>query len=318
MTTTPIPSTTEIQLQRFDHFSPEDMEHVVNSADISHMQLGNGLFSGRAIRVLADGKVFDSGIYSQAILARGDMPSERICFAFVLPAQTGGVIQGHPLDVAMPLLFSEGAELNARFEPGTRWVGFQVARQEIEAYGIGFPDNQAGRVAHVSGFRKYLSKEIGSMLKDFTRLAETRIGSEDARFAEERVEHLLSVIVHGLSPDPTEPFFPVTRGHRRLVSIAREYIDANMADTVRIRDLCASLGVSYTTLERAFAGVLGVTPCRYLSVARLSRTRQLLLDGNRDSIRITDIAFACGFVELGRFSRDYRLRFGESPSQTLR
>ena len=33
---------------------------------------------------------------------------------------------------------------------------------------------------------------------------------------------------------------------------------------------------------------------------------------------VTEIATALGFVELGRFSVEYRRAFGESPSETLR
>jgi transcriptional regulator GlxA family with amidase domain len=33
---------------------------------------------------------------------------------------------------------------------------------------------------------------------------------------------------------------------------------------------------------------------------------------------VTGVAFACGFQNLGHFARDYRLRFGELPSETLK
>ncbi|HEX2431520.1 MAG TPA: helix-turn-helix domain-containing protein, partial [Aestuariivirgaceae bacterium] len=32
----------------------------------------------------------------------------------------------------------------------------------------------------------------------------------------------------------------------------------------------------------------------------------------------TAIAYDCGFGHLGEFAQSYRLRFGESPSETLR
>lgn len=35
-------------------------------------------------------------------------------------------------------------------------------------------------------------------------------------------------------------------------------------------------------------------------------------------VTVTEIATALGFVELGRFSVEYRRAFGESPSETLR
>ena len=37
----------------------------------------------------------------------------------------------------------------------------------------------------------------------------------------------------------------------------------------------------------------------------------------RTAATVTGVALRCGFVELGRFSVQYRQRFGERPSETL-
>ena len=45
-------------------------------------------------------------------------------------------------------------------------------------------------------------------------------------------------------------------------------------------------------------------------------SEEVLVAGGNGSV--TDIAMRFGFRELGRFAGDYRARFGESPSETLR
>jgi AraC-like DNA-binding protein len=50
---------------------------------------------------------------------------------------------------------------------------------------------------------------------------------------------------------------------------------------------------------------------------RLSQARRSLLSADGKSATVTEIATSFGFVELGRFSVEYRKAFGESPSQTL-
>jgi transcriptional regulator GlxA family with amidase domain len=50
---------------------------------------------------------------------------------------------------------------------------------------------------------------------------------------------------------------------------------------------------------------------------RLSAARGALLTANRKQVTVTEIATSFGFVELGRFSVEYRKVFGETPSQTL-
>jgi len=42
------------------------------------------------------------------------------------------------------------------------------------------------------------------------------------------------------------------------------------------------------------------------------------MSASNRSMTVTDIALRSGFLELGRFSVEYRQMFGESPSETLR
>ncbi len=49
----------------------------------------------------------------------------------------------------------------------------------------------------------------------------------------------------------------------------------------------------------------------------MERARQALL-GPEPASSVTGIALDWGFAHLGRFSVEYRERFGECPSQTLR
>jgi AraC-like DNA-binding protein len=50
---------------------------------------------------------------------------------------------------------------------------------------------------------------------------------------------------------------------------------------------------------------------------RLSEARRALLAADCKRVTVTEIATSFGFLELGRFSVEYRKVFGENPSQTL-
>lgn len=98
---------------------------------------------------------------------------------------------------------------------------------------------------------------------------------------------------------------------------ALEFIDANLDTAITIEDLAEATGVAGRTLFRHFRQTRGVSPQRYIRDLRFQKVRQLLLAASAES-SVTDIALGCGFSHLGRFAADYRKRFGETPSETLR
>jgi AraC-like DNA-binding protein len=83
--------------------------------------------------------------------------------------------------------------------------------------------------------------------------------------------------------------------------------------------LARHVGVSTRALQAAFREHLGVTPLQYLRQVRLRRVHEdLLANQRRDGTTVSAVANRWGFSHLGRFAKDYRSRYGETPSQTLR
>jgi AraC-like DNA-binding protein len=109
---------------------------------------------------------------------------------------------------------------------------------------------------------------------------------------------------------------PHTSTAKVLVEAALEQLDTNGGQP-SVADLCAALHVGRRTLEVAFRQVVGASPRQFLIQRQLSRSYALLKAGTPDSTRVTDVAVACGFFELGRFSGRYRQAFGETPRHTL-
>jgi transcriptional regulator GlxA family with amidase domain len=75
-------------------------------------------------------------------------------------------------------------------------------------------------------------------------------------------------------------------------------------------------GVSLRSLYAGFKDYCGVSPMQYVRELRLDGVRKALL-GEPDC-NIASIAMRWGFGHLGRFSMEYKARFGESPSQSVR
>ncbi len=99
---------------------------------------------------------------------------------------------------------------------------------------------------------------------------------------------------------------------------ARDYIDENFRETIRLQELCACTGIGLRTLQRCFAQHYQISPTEYIKVRRLNAVRRELLSFNPQQCRVTDIAIRNGLPHLGRFSAEYQRFFGELPSQTLK
>jgi AraC-like DNA-binding protein len=103
-----------------------------------------------------------------------------------------------------------------------------------------------------------------------------------------------------------------------LVEKAEKLALAEIDEPLHISAVCRALAVSQRTLRKAFRETYGLPPCRRLRLLRLSEARRVLLAADRGRVTVTQIATGFGFLELGRFSVEYRKVFGETPSQTLR
>jgi AraC-like DNA-binding protein len=107
-----------------------------------------------------------------------------------------------------------------------------------------------------------------------------------------------------------------TRLPRDLVR-ALAWLRGHLHDAVRLESLARVAGVAPRTLETHFKEFLGTTPLGWVRQTRLVHARRALLDP-MGSASVTQVAMDSGFTQLGRFAAQYRLQFGEVPSQTLR
>jgi AraC-like DNA-binding protein len=108
------------------------------------------------------------------------------------------------------------------------------------------------------------------------------------------------------------------RSARRVVRRATEFMLAHAGSSLTLSDVTDAVGVSTSTLVRAFRSVHGSSPMQFLRRRRLDMARDRLLRAVPGEATVTDVARDCGFEHLGRFAVDYRAAFGESPSTTLK
>jgi len=103
----------------------------------------------------------------------------------------------------------------------------------------------------------------------------------------------------------------------RDVKRAIDYMEARLGTPIAIADVAEASGIAGRTLFKHFRDFHGISPMQYLRNSRFEKVRDALLRAEPEE-SVTEIAMNWGFTHMGRFAVEYRQRFGESPSESLR
>ncbi len=226
-------------------------------------------------------------------------------------------------DAALGAVLSPNLPLSMRWEEGCEQMMVQIERTSIE---------------------RHLSRMIGRPLWEPLEFdAELDLSSPEGR----RWQHFIAFVIQGLAEDPTIGGNPLLRDeferlvmthlltghphnytealrHRDDVAVpyyirrAERHMLEHAHERISMEQLAAAAGVSMRTLFQGFRRYRGCSPMRHFKAIRLQAAHDDLAAAEPGETTVSEIATRWGFFELGRFSVDYRKRFGVSPSETLR
>ncbi|ABM13177.1 transcriptional regulator, AraC family [Mycolicibacterium vanbaalenii PYR-1] len=134
-------------------------------------------------------------------------------------------------------------------------------------------------------------------------------------------ELVMSSLLH-LQPsnyhaDITQPSPPDPR--RTVIQQAMDFIDDHLAERITMDSLAAAVHMSVRSIQQGFRSELGMSPMAFVRERRLERVHEELADAiPSDGVTVTAVAERWGFHHLGSFAVEYRKRWGEAPSETLR
>ncbi|ABE54983.1 ATP-binding region, ATPase-like protein [Shewanella denitrificans OS217] len=89
--------------------------------------------------------------------------------------------------------------------------------------------------------------------------------------------------------------------------VMQAYQDPNLS----VQDLVAAAHLSERQLARKFQAILGITPLDFITQYRLAKAKTMLQQGHR----ISQVSLDVGFSSANYFSRQYKKKYGVSPSQ---
>lgn len=157
------------------------------------------------------------------------------------------------------------------------------------------------------------------LLSYLLECSEQGIDSTNQPILASQIEQLVVATLLCVQPHNFSHARPARRANvlPRHVRKVEEYLQSHAEEPICADQLALLAGVSLRSLYTGFKQFCGVSPMQYLKQLRLDRARAELLENPHIST-VAGVALRWGFGHLGRFSVDYKTRFGESPCESLR
>jgi AraC-like DNA-binding protein len=92
---------------------------------------------------------------------------------------------------------------------------------------------------------------------------------------------------------------------------ARNFIHAHASEELSLGKVARAANTSPNYFSEKFKEATGLNFVEYVARARYEKATALLREGD---LRISEIAFACGFQSLSQFNRVFRKFAGKSPT----
>jgi len=138
----------------------------------------------------------------------------------------------------------------------------------------------------------------------------------DDRIVNELMEiRLVNMLIHCCLDDSLQTPF-IERTYSRFAD-SIDYIHENISNITSIHKISANTGIPERALRRMFQKKYDLSPKSYINNLRLNEVRKRLKLSN-GNIRISKVAGELNFWHMGQFSKDYKILFGELPSETLK
>ncbi len=264
---------------------------------------GGEVVSSSGMRQLVDRSLADAGDYSLLVVS-GPFYPEKFDNPAVLDwlcklAEKGTVLAG--LETGCHLLAEAG--LLDGLHCTTHWENFNQFRET-------WPDHRVSMDVFEVDQRRLTCSGGAASMDMMLYVIEQHHGHELAASVADSMIH--PHIRHGSEPQRMDIKSRTGVTHPDLIECI-ELIEANIEQPLTPAELADLVGISKRQLERLFRRYLNTTPARYYLGLRLETARRML---EKSSMKIIDVAIACGFKSAGHFSSRYYSSFGVTPRES--
>lgn len=233
-----------------------------------------------------------------------------------------GMVNGKLVDRGHVAWLPPGYEFYARGPAGAHWLSVSIDQAEVrrwvDDHGIGLDPRLLG--FHCGWIDSGATSRLRSLLERASHPATEpgrRPGSRGNASLRAQVLEFSLAVLHSMQP-VTRPGRGRPRADgREIVRHALYLAEERLDQTLRVEDFCRAIGVSGTTLQKAFHEQLGTSLHRYLTLKRLHAIHAMLREAE-SADTVSSLCSRFGIWDFGRFAARYRQIFGHLPSQAAR
>ena len=285
---------------------------------ITYRQLQAGRLRAKLAMSYCAGITLLDEFYSRRVEVVGSSPDRHL--TVVIPADVAEIwVNGESFNNRSIVLHGPCVDVHAVVHENGRILSMHVPISLLRESGVHIFDTREGHSLRQTSLID-TGKSTSNRLRSIMRAAIHEPGTGRRRQSElagllvaavaEIVNRHAGTSESARQPSAVESF--------RTIKRAREFIEAHLAEPIRIGEVCASAAASLSKLERTFRRELQMTPSEYILSRRLAAVHRELKRIDSADRKIVQVAMDHGFNHQGRFANSYRNHFGELPSETLR
>jgi AraC-like DNA-binding protein len=247
------------------------------------------------------------------------VPRGTVLVVFAIGGAPSPVWAGIQIRTDQIITVGSGEKLHARTSGPTLWGAVRVRERELLQYGGILTGGSFVIPDGIARWRPTLAaaRQLHQLHRAAIRTAETRSAPlADRTTAHGLEQQVIDAVIECLSPMSAQEETPAARRHRKIVGRFEELIQAGSSG--RVTDICNEIGISGRLLRECCRMHLGISPTEYRRRRAMQQAHRELRNGDPEKLTVTEVARRHGFAALGRFARNYRAIYGESPSATLR
>ena len=281
-------------------------------------QISTGSFRGGFLEAQLGPLLLFREVTSNALHQMGALPAGTIAVGVPLALRGNATFCGQPCDGTQLHVFS-GNDAFEFFSPrGLDIAGFVLTESDL--HGAFTPDQLETVLPTLLAphLRPLEPRAAWRMRRIFADICEVITESpecgEDPLRLSLMLREVTDAVVTALSSTEGEMSEISPARRARVVRQARELVMESPDLYVSVEELCRTLCISRRALQQSFQETLGFKPTAYLRAVRMNGARRSMKHVNS----VAEAATLWGFWHFGRFARDYKVMFGELPSEAFR